>query len=326
VRRIFIGLLGALVAAGPVGAATNTVSGATNNAPAPAAVPDDAVDRELKKLMEADDDAQADVDEWIRDNDAAAARGAALPAADMKRRIRDRFQSVREGYENFIKQHPDHAAARVAYGSFLNDLNDEDGAREQLEKALTLNSQDAAAYNNLANIYGHTGPVKKAFEYYGKAIELNSREPIYYHNFGTTVYLFRKDAEEYFHITEQEVFDKALQLYSKALKLDPTNFPLASDVAQTFYGIKPLRLEAALTAWTNALTLAHDEIEREGVYVHLARLKVLGERLPEARSHLNAITNEMYSTLKKRISHNLEEAERQAAGTNAPSKKEPPPP
>jgi len=94
-----------------------------------------------------------------------------------------------------------------------------------LEKALGLNAKDPAVYNNLANIYGHTGPVKKAFEFYAKAIELNPREPVYYHNFGTTVYLFRTDAKEFYGITEQQVFDKALGLYSNAMKFDPTNFP-----------------------------------------------------------------------------------------------------
>jgi tetratricopeptide (TPR) repeat protein len=173
-------------------------------------------------------------------------------------------------------------------------------------------------YNNLANLYGHIGPVKKAFEYYAKAIELNPREPVYYHNFGTTVFLFRKDAMELYGITEQQVYDKALELYSKALKLDPDNFPLASDVAQTYYGIKPLRLEDALKAWTNTLALAHDEVEREGVYLHFARLKLQADRFPEVHVHLAAVTNQMYAALKNRISHNLDEQERKSKETNAP--------
>jgi tetratricopeptide (TPR) repeat protein len=248
----------------------------------------------------------------------AAARGAGVPTADLQRRIRERFDPIRKAYDDFIKRHPDHARARVAYGSFLGDLQDEEGAQEQWEKALALNTKDPAVYNNLANLYGHLGPVKKAFDYYAKAIELNPQEPIYYHNFGTTVYLFRKDAMEFYGITEQQVYDKALGLYSKALKLDPQNFPLASDVAQTYYGIKPLRLEDALKAWTNTLAIAHDEIEREGVYLHFARLKLMADRFAEARAHLNAVTNDMYTVLKKRLVRNLDEQEQKARGTNAP--------
>ena len=71
---------------------------------------------------------------------------------------------------------------------------------------------------------------------------------------GDTVFLFRKDAREFYGITEQQVFDKALGLYAEALKLDPKNFPLASDVAQTYYGIRPMRLDDALKAWTSTFT------------------------------------------------------------------------
>jgi tetratricopeptide (TPR) repeat protein len=322
VRSLLIGLLGVMLTASRLAAATNGVAGPTNAPPAAAPDPNDPLAKELKQLMEADDAAQAEVDDWIKDNQDAATRGAALPAADMQRRIRERFDPVRKAYEDFIQRHPDYAKARVAYGSFLGDLQDDDGAKEQWEKALALNSKDSAVYNNLANLYGHVGPVKKAFEYYAKAIDLNPKEPLYYHNFGTTVYLFRQDAMEYYSINEQQVFDKALDLYSKALKLDPQNFPLASDIAQTYYGIRPLRLDEALKAWTNTLALAHDEIEREGVYLHFARLKLQTNRLAEVHAHLNAVTNDMYSTLKKRLVRNLEELEQKAQGTNAPPAKE----
>jgi tetratricopeptide (TPR) repeat protein len=318
VQRLLISLLGVLVAANPLTAATNLVAGATN--PPPVTIPDanDPVEKEYKKLMEDDDAAQAEVDDWIKDNEQAVAKGAGVPSADLQRRIRERFAPIGKAYADFLARHPDHARARVAYGSFLGDLQDEDGAREQWEKALALNSKDPAVYNNLANLYGHTGPVKKAFEYYAKAIELNPKEAIYYHNFGTTVYLFRKDAMEFYHLTEQQVYDKALELYSQALKLDPKDFPLASDVAQTYYGIKPLRTEEALKAWTNTLALAHDEMEREGVYLHLARIKLAAERFAEARAHLTGVTNQMYDVLKKRLARNLDEQERAAKGTNAP--------
>ena len=317
-RRLLIGLLSALVAATRLTAATNLVATATNPAPATVSEADEAIEKEYKKLMEDDDAAQAEVDEWITDNEKAAAKGAGVPSADLKRRIRERFDPIRKAYDDFVTRHPDHARARVAYGSFLGDLHDDDGAREQWEKALALNPKDPAVYNNLANLYSSGEPVKKAFEYYAKAIELNPQEPVYYHNFGTTVYLFRKDAMESYAITEQQVYDKALELYSKALKLDPSNFPLASDVAQTYYGIKPLRTEDALKAWTNTLALAHDEMEREGVYLHLARIKLAAERFAEARAHLTAVTNDMYGVLKKRLTHNLDEQEAKAKGTNAP--------
>jgi tetratricopeptide (TPR) repeat protein len=269
--------------------------------------------------MEDDDAAQAEVDQWIQDNEKFAAQGAGISPREMKRKIQARFEPIKQAYEDFLKRHPDHAKARIAYGSFLGDLNDEDASQEQLEKALEIETNNPAVYNNLANIYGHHGPVKRAFEFYAKAIDLSPNEPVYYHNFGTTVFLFRKDAKEYYGINEQEVFDKALVLYSNAMRLDPTNFPLASDVAQTYYGIKPTRVEEALNAWTNALRLASDELEREGVYIHFARIKLHAGRFDEARAHLDAITNDHYATLKQRLTKNIGELEGAKSTNAAPS-------
>jgi len=290
---------------------TNTISATVPD-------PNDPVEKEYQKLVEDDDEAQAEVDKWIENNNQFAAKGAGTPPEDLNHRIKEKFAPIRKRYEEFIQHHPKHARGRVAYASFLGDMHDEEGAQVQLEKALELDPTIPAVYNNLANIYGHEGPTKKAFEYYAKAIELNPNESVYYHNFGTTVYLFRKDAREFYGITEQQVFDKALDLYAKAMKLDPTNFPLASDVAQTYYGIKPTRTDDGLRAWTNALAIAHDEIEREGVYLHFARLKLHAERFDEARAHIKAVTNEMYADLKKRLARNIEEQEKQAKNkTNA---------
>jgi tetratricopeptide (TPR) repeat protein len=318
VINVLIGLLGTLLAVGEPASPGVRSTVRTVSPPTEAEV-NDPVEKEFRKLMADDDDAQEEVDKWITENQAFAAKGAGVSDNELNRRIRQRFEPIRKGYEEFLKQHPEHAKAHVAFGSFLGDLHEEDAAQVHLEKALSLNSKDPAVYNNLANIYGHTGPVKKAFEYYAKAVELNPNESVYYHNFGTTVYLFRKDAMEFYGITEQQVFDKALELYRKAMALDPTNFPLASDVAQTYYGIKPPRTEEALKAWTNALTLAHDDIEREGVYLHFARLKLHAGRLQEAQGHLDSVTDAMYADLKKRLVHNLNEREGKTQSTNEPA-------
>lgn len=287
-------------------AATDTVVSNSTNA-APQRETKAEIEREFKAIMQADDDAQAEVDKWIQQNEEFAAKGAGTPASELRRRILARFAPVRKQYEDFLQQHPNHVQARIAYASFLGDLQDEESSQQQLEKALALDTNNPAIYNNLANIYGHIGPVRKAFAYYDRAIQLNPLEPVYYQNLGTTVYLFRKDAMEFYHLNEQQVFAKAFLLYSNAMRLDPMNFPLASDVAQTYYGLNPIPTDKALAAWTNALNIAHDEVEREGVYLHFARLKLLAGRLSEARKHLDAVTNGMYAQLKSRLERNLRE-------------------
>jgi hypothetical protein len=66
------------------------------------------------------------------------------------------------------------------------------------------------------------------------------------------------------------------------------------------------------------LKIAGNEIERESVYVHLARIKLGVGRFDEARQHLNVITNERYTVIKNRLTRNLIEKETKAKETNAP--------
>jgi len=280
--------------------------------------PNDPVEKAYRKILEDDDAAEKDVLKWSDDAESFSRAGAGDPGITLNARIRQRLKRIKAEYEDFILQHPNHANARLAYGSFLNDTKDEEGAVAQWDKARQLEPTNPAAWNNLANYYGHRSPVKKAFEYYAKAIELDGRESVYYHNLAVTVYLFRKDACEYYHLTEQQVFDKALELYRKAIALDPDNFVLFSDYAESFYGTNPPRWKDGLAAWTEALKIAHDDVEREGVYIHLARINLKLGHFDEARRSLDVVTNAMYAILKNRISRNINEAINKSV-TNAPA-------
>lgn len=320
-RRLACLLLSASLACAAF--AQSSPSARTNVAPPAPTQKDEVVEREFRELQALDDAAMAEVDRWIRDNRAFAAKGAGVPDAELNRRIEARLEPVRRAYEDFIARHPTHVGARLAYGSFLHDLEEEAAAEAQLKKALELDPKNPAAWNNLANHFAHDGHVKTAFDYYAKAIELKPDEPLYYRNFAGTVYLFRKEAAEHFKLSEQQVFEKALELYQKAARLAPDDFTLATDLAQTFYALRPPRFEEALRAWTNAMTLARDDIEREGVHLHLARWKWLAGHTNEARAHLALVTNAMYAELKTRL---LEKFTADApAKTNAAATASPPP-
>lgn len=311
VSPLLLGLLGALVSTNQPATVSNLVAQATGVS---ITIPDlnDPVEQAFRKVMMEDDTAQNEVDQWIKGNTEFGKQGAAISAESMAARIRQRFDKVKAAYEEFLLKHPDHARALLAYGSFLNDIGEERAAIVQSEKAREADPSNPAAWNNLANLHGHNGGIKKAFDYYAKAIELNPKEPVYYQNFATSVFLFRKDAREHFGIEEQEVFTKALGLYEQAMKLDPENFLLATDWASSYYGIKPPRNEDALKAWEYALKIARDDIERQGVQIHLARFKTAMEKFDEARVHLELVKHEMFTETKRRVVDNLERREKLA--------------
>jgi Flp pilus assembly protein TadD len=313
VNELLIGLVGALITTNQPLAVSNLIQ---QNAGVSVTIvnPNDPAEKELAQLMAEDDAAVTEVDKWIQGNNAFAAQGAGESKEALNRRIRARLEPVRKDYEDFLRRYPDFARGHLAYGSFLNDTGEEEAAGAQYGKAAQLDPKNPAAWNQLANYYGEHGPLTNAFVDYAKAIELNPAEPVYYQNLAAMVYLFRKDARAFYGITEEQVFDKALALYCKAIQLDPQNFPLATDYAQTYYGIRPLRTNDALGAWTNALLIAHDDNEREGVYLHLARIKIATGRFAEARAHLNDVTNAAFADVKHRLERNL--AERENTATN----------
>jgi len=298
-----IGLLGALLATNQPLAVSNVIQQQTGLAVAVAA---DPVAQDLRDVMLADDAAQDEVSGWLHAFEAQPPAAKTRAASEeLNRRIRERFDLVRGRYNLFLKNHPNHARGCLAFGSFLNEIGDEEGARAQFENSRQLDPKNPAVWNNLANYYSEHSPVTQAFADYAEAIKLKPDEPVYYQNFATTVYLFRKEAREYFHLDEQQVFDKAAGLYRQAMQLAPDNFVLATDYAESYYGIRPLRTNDALAAWTNALAIARTDAERQGVQLHLARVKIAAGIFEQASNHLAAVTNTAYLDLKSRLLHSL---------------------
>ena len=88
----------------------------------------DPAEQELQKLMADDDAAQAEVDKWIRDNNDFYTQGAGESKDELNKRIMRRFAPIRKGYEDFLKRYPNNARGYLAYGSFLNDIGDEEAS------------------------------------------------------------------------------------------------------------------------------------------------------------------------------------------------------
>ena len=108
---------------------------------------------------------------------------------ELNARIVARLDLIRTNYEDFLQRYPNFARGHLAYASFLNNINDEEAAMLENEKARQLDPQNPAAWNNLANYYGEHGPMTNAFAYYAKAIELDPNESVYYQNLALVVYL-----------------------------------------------------------------------------------------------------------------------------------------
>lgn len=307
-NEIAIGLLSSLLATNsPVAARMSATMGKAA----------EEAEAAYRAVLQADEDALAEVNRWIEENNRFRAAGGGASPEELALKASTRLNSVVEQYEEFLGKHPRHVEGRIALGSFLNEISQEERAAAEWDRARLLDPSHPAPWNNLANHFGHYGPVTNAFVYYARAIELAPWEPIYYQNLATTVYLFRRDAERHYGIDEQQVFDRALELYRKALELNPGDFAAANDLAQTYYGITPFRQADAEAAWQQAFKLATTDIDKQGVYVHLARLDIRAGDFNAASNHLHDVTLPQYSELRDRLFRLMETKRKEA--TNQPA-------
>lgn len=315
-RKLLACLCLTLVVVLCLGAETNTVVSrpTTTNAPANPAL----VQAKFDKLLAADNAAQAEVDRWVTDNQKFSAQGGGIDKADLRLKIEMRLATVRRAYEEFLQQHPDHVSALLAYGSLLNDLTDEAAAAVQWERASRLAPTNPATWNNLANHAAGSGDQQKAFEYFERSLSLAPGVATYLRNLGSAIVHFRTNAMTYYHLSEQAVLEKGLKLLSEAQQKEGDDFPLATEIAQVYYGLQPPRVDEALLAWETARKLALDDVEQDGARLHLARVNLQAGRYAEARRQLDLIKYEGYADLKRKLSEQLTQAQTAATPTNAP--------
>ena len=313
--NLLIALLGIMLATNKPITTSNFIKQVTGKSVYVADV-NDPVEKEFIKLLDEDDQTIADLDTQLKEEKKFDDKGAGIPDALRSIKIDQKFEAMEKKYVDFINRHPNHVRAHIAFGSFLYERGKEYEAYQQWLKARDLEPTNPAIWNNLGNYYGHNGPITNAFKCYEKAIELDPTEPLYIRNLATVIYLFRIDAMEYYNLKEQQVFDRAMELYHKALALEPNNFLIATDLAQTYYGIKPDRVKDAIKAWEYALKVANDDIERQGVLTHIVRWKIKEGNFDEARQLLNQVTNPIYNTLKTRLERNILEKEKNTKSTN----------
>jgi tetratricopeptide (TPR) repeat protein len=229
-------------------------------------------ERRFRFLLSRSDELRKQADEM---------NGEASPAAEA--RIHAQEHRLENDYRHFLNDHPLHTRAMVAFGDFLSDQQREDEAMKWWEKAIKVDPQEAYAYNDIANYYGHNGRAADALKLYDKAIALAPAEPIFRFNWATTCVTFRNQSREVYGWTNEEIFQRSLDQFRRARDLDPQNFDLATAYAETFYMVPKANWEAAYAAWKYCLNLQLNEPQRQLVFMHLARVCIHRERYDEAR-------------------------------------------
>ena len=267
------------------------------------AVAAESPDAQLNKILTADNTAITEIASWIEKN-----RKAQRPNAGERDyltfRIRKRLDNIRQMYLSFLKDHPKHTKARIAYGSFLTYIDDRQGALGQWKKALADDPSNAAALNNIATHIGTIAilnnirtRIPEAFQSLEKAIALAPKEALYRHNFATTLSLFRLDAMRHYKISAREVTKRALTELERGMELATDDFEIAADRAETFLDIKPLPRQRALQAWEEARKRAKDRNQGDWVNLQVAIVHLETNHLNAAEKNLNLVSKGSFQNL-----------------------------
>ncbi len=288
--------------------------------------PADPVEIEFQDVLKVDDAGEAEMERVLLETtppDLARAETRATLREAKRKALLQIINRTRDRYEVFLKRHPDHVRARLAYGDHLSTHGEDSEVLEQLGIALKLDPRNPVVWNNYAGHFAHVGPITNAFHAYEQALALRPFEPLYHYNFGTVVFLYRADAMDYYHCNETAVFERALDHYRECRRLAPNNFRYAFEYAQTFYGVKPEPADTpegkkqaeerlavrALKAWDEALVVANNETDRDGIFLHFARWQIKSGRWEEARANLARVTLQEHAELKRRLERNLVQRE-----------------
>ena len=263
-------------------------------------------EKEFRSLLLLDDKIHLEVDQWIRDNAKLTEKKSGIPVESLGEQVRIRLNKVEQAYVAFLAKYPKHVEARLAFGSFYSGIAKLDDAMGQWSEARDLDKQNPVPWNNIGKAYGQKGNISEAIRHFTKASELAPKQPLYYRNLAAMLFAYPDQTARYYLIDRTQVIPKVLQLFKKALILDPKNFTLATDTAMVYLATRPFDAKEAINAWNNALVLAPDGRSKEGVLIHLARIHAHIGEAKIARELLGDVREPKFNELKNEILNKID--------------------
>jgi tetratricopeptide (TPR) repeat protein len=278
-----------------------------------------AVEREFQKLLRQAAESRSTAERLLLEANrpVVQSRAPAPRPAGSRDLAAAEEQRVAALFDQFLARHPGHSAARLIYSNLLLEYRPPEEALAQLQLARQHDPSNPLVCAAIGHHQLHFGQITNALLSFARALELNPYETANYQNLATTLLLYRNDVRALYRIDDQEIFDHVSSLMDQAVRLEPFNYMLAYDVAETYYNIKPLRPGPAIGAWLRVLKSTRNPEAWQGVYLHLARIEVMSGRLEDARRHLSRVTLPVLLKLKERVRLNLDR--QLAVASTAPS-------
>lgn len=207
-------------------------------------------------------------------------------------RLRFRMQEVTQRYEAILAANPYAVEPLLLYGKLLRRIGERQYAQEIFLRANALDSNLPVVKQQLGNFYMEEGYHAPALLCYNAAIELDPTVARYHWSLAECLYHYGE------RFLADGAFERAaleqtmLDAYARAAQLDPANRDFAFRWAEAYYDLATPRWEEALAAWEQVAAGATDNLERDAITLHRARIHYESGHPAEARQLAQTITTE----------------------------------
>ena len=214
-----------------------------------------------------------------------------------------RAQQLLSAYESYLEDNPRDVNGLILYGKFLRRMGQPRHATGLFLEADKIDPRLAVVKQNIANYLVEEGRLADALPFLLKAVELEPNEPIYHHQLGTFLFLFKEDLVN-LDIASAQTNDRSMhEAFRTASKLAPDNFEYKLRYAQSFFDLSDPDWNKALEIWRELRKQDQNRFTAEQEYLALgeARAMVQLGRVKEANAILQTINSPSLRATKESL-------------------------
>lgn len=227
-----------------------------------------------------------------------------MAAALFARRAgKEELQQMDGIFAGLETKYPQSAAIVNGHAEFLWSVEEHARAVEKWQAAEKLDANFAPALDHLGDVAFGAGEVRKAADYYARAVRNAPNNATYHFGYANVVFLFRHELHDATHRDSDSLLDEALQHFAEASRLEPLNADYARTLAETFYVLPKPDWNEALKAWRHFYDISP---QKDFALLNLARVHMKLGNKPEARANLAEIQDPRFDRLKARLKERIE--------------------
>ena len=231
-----------------------------------------------------------------------------------------RAQQILSAYESYLEDNPRDVNGLILYGKFLRRMGQPRHATGLFLEADKIDPRLAVVKQNIANYLVEEGRLADALPFLLKAVELEPKEPVYHHQLGTFLFLFKEDLLSLGIASVQTNDRNMYEAFRSASKLAPDNFEYKLRYAQSFFDISDPDWDKVLGVWQDLRNQARDHPVSEREYLALGEARSMTQlgRGKEAVTILKTITSPSLRATRESLIKELKESD--ATGKPSPEK------